>query len=83
LSSGCAPVDADAVKTTLDRDLTLKKSARINELSAIARVEVKDPAISGGLTARNVRSWWDERRTRPAAAHEYPLLISRGRHLGR
>jgi peptide/nickel transport system substrate-binding protein len=38
------PFDARAVKTTLDRDLTLKDSARVNELSAISRVEVKNPS---------------------------------------
>ncbi len=37
------PFDAAAVKTTLDRDLTMKGSGRVNELSAIARVEVKNP----------------------------------------
>ncbi|MFJ9034347.1 ABC transporter substrate-binding protein [Streptomyces sp. NPDC102274] len=38
------PLDAAAVKTTLDRHLTMKASARVNELSAVSRVEVKDPA---------------------------------------
>lgn len=37
------PLDAAAVKTTLDRDLTMKASARVNELNAVAKVEVKDP----------------------------------------
>jgi peptide/nickel transport system substrate-binding protein len=37
------PLDAAAVKTTLDRDLTMKASARANELSAVSRVEVKNP----------------------------------------
>ncbi|MBP0457333.1 ABC transporter substrate-binding protein [Streptomyces montanisoli] len=37
------PLDAAAVKTTLDRDLTAKASARAGELNAVSRVEVKDP----------------------------------------
>ncbi|GAA3754208.1 ABC transporter substrate-binding protein [Streptomyces tremellae] len=37
------PLDAAAVKTTLDRDLTMKASARVGELNAVSRVEVKDP----------------------------------------
>ncbi|GHH71944.1 ABC transporter substrate-binding protein [Streptomyces sulfonofaciens] len=37
------PFTAAAVKTTLDRDLTMKASARAGELSAISRVEVRDP----------------------------------------
>lgn len=38
------PFDAAAVRTTLQRDLTEKGSARVNELSAVSRVEVKNPA---------------------------------------
>lgn len=38
------PFDAEAVKTTLDRDRTAKESARATELEAISRVEVVDPA---------------------------------------
>jgi peptide/nickel transport system substrate-binding protein len=37
------PFDAAAVKTTLDRDMTMKASARVNEISAISRVEVTNP----------------------------------------
>ncbi|MCI2423017.1 ABC transporter substrate-binding protein [Saccharopolyspora sp. K220] len=37
------PLDAAAVKETLDRHRTLKTSARKNELSAIADVSVRDP----------------------------------------
>jgi peptide/nickel transport system substrate-binding protein len=37
------PLDAAAVKTTLDRDRTMKASARVNEIAAISRVEVKNP----------------------------------------
>jgi peptide/nickel transport system substrate-binding protein len=38
------PLDAAAVRTTLDRDLTMKASARVNELNAVSKVEVKDPS---------------------------------------
>jgi peptide/nickel transport system substrate-binding protein len=38
------PLDADAVKTTLDRDLTLPTSARKSEISAIKDVRVTDPS---------------------------------------
>jgi peptide/nickel transport system substrate-binding protein len=37
------PLDAAAVKKTLDRDRTLKGSMRVNEISSISRVEVPDP----------------------------------------
>src|SRR5579863_2023238 len=38
------PVDADAVKYTLNRDLTLQGSFRKSEISSIDHVEVVDPA---------------------------------------
>ncbi|GHJ36756.1 ABC transporter substrate-binding protein [Streptomyces sp. TS71-3] len=37
------PLNAAAVKTTLDRDLTMKASARAGELEAVSKVEVLDP----------------------------------------
>jgi peptide/nickel transport system substrate-binding protein len=37
------PLTASAVKTTLERDLTMKGSARVNELNAVSKVEVVNP----------------------------------------
>ena len=37
------PLNAEAVKTSLDRDLTAKGSARVQDLEAVKSVSVKDP----------------------------------------
>ena len=38
-----SPLDAAAVKASLDRDLTLKGSARVSDLESVKSVSVKDP----------------------------------------
>ena len=60
-------MDAAAVKTSLDRDLTLATSARKSELSSVSeRLGLRSVHSESSRSTRRSRRWWRSSPTGPA-----------------